>query len=72
MLASPPLSLMVNSQVKHTDKWTLLAASHVTVYIQVRRQKGNSTREKKHFSFFAMQSVQFTLFVERHPRQHGA
>lgn len=28
-----------NSQVKHTDKCTILVASHVTLYIQVREQK---------------------------------
>lgn len=52
MLASPPLTLMVNSQVKHTDKWTLLAASHVTVYIQVRGQKGKLHQREESLFFF--------------------
>lgn len=55
----PPTQWM-ETLVKHTDKCTVLAASHITVYIQVREQK-DSIRKKKLFFLWSVYTLTLTL-----------
>lgn len=50
--------------VKHTDKCTVLAASHITVYIQVREQKETPSERRNSFLFFAI-----SLYTHFNPHQ---